>query len=132
MIRAALPKEPFIKILANDIDMDDNSLGTGLLKKDGKGMEDIRTGMDKLKVFVEASSGPEESVYIGDSSTDLLCLLEASVGVIMGRNEGLADLCRRFNVEVVEGVDYKPDESHRLLYRFDDWNQLLESKLLKL
>lgn len=37
MIRAALPKEPFIKILANDIDMDDNSLGTGLLKKDERG-----------------------------------------------------------------------------------------------
>ncbi|CUM66927.1 uncharacterized protein PRCAT00004612001 [Priceomyces carsonii] len=43
----------------------------------------IRTGIDKLNVVKSLSSLHGETWYIGDSSTDLLSVLEANKGIIM-------------------------------------------------
>jgi len=42
-------------------------------------------------------------VYIGDSSTDLLCLTQADVGIIIG--DKLDSTCHRIGIEVKTGLD---------------------------
>ena len=75
--------------------------------------------------------------YVGDSETDLLCLLEADVGVIMN-SPGMVDKMRALEVQVIangEGVagglrrghgDREGKKSHAL-YAVDDFKELLDA-----
>lgn len=70
----------------------------------------IWTAGDKVKVMRDFIGGGEQKeeeekalvVYVGDSVTDLLCLLEADVGVVFGRK--LDDVCERLGVPIRDGL----------------------------
>lgn len=82
------------------------------------GLGEIVTGVDKLRVLrghraslrrslsIGAGASDRDEtpraivVYVGDSNTDLPCLLDADVGVVMGRNAGLAETCRRHDIDL--------------------------------
>lgn len=59
------------------------SVSTGeLIRKVESPMDKVRAFKDILKTSGE--TGKHLSVYIGDSVGDLLCLLEADVGIVIG------------------------------------------------
>ncbi|KAL8359541.1 hypothetical protein RB601_007778 [Gaeumannomyces tritici] len=95
------------EVISNDI-MADGSIGGPLVRgPEGEGGGGDRhaaltTSADKLRAFLDrrdsrGGSGARTTVYFGDSTTDLECLLEASAGVVMadeGGAEGSSALLR--------------------------------------
>ncbi|KAG0212494.1 hypothetical protein BGX28_006261 [Mortierella sp. GBA30] len=73
------------------------------------------TGTDKLHAFRKIQKdyvakhdlAPTEVkwAYVGDSSTDLGCLVEADVGIIVGQSKSLLADCERTSVQVVDLVE---------------------------
>lgn len=62
----------------NELEVE-NGLTTGLWDR----TKEFRTGFDKLLCIQELKKKYEKVVYIGDSSTDLLALKEADIGIII-------------------------------------------------
>ncbi|KAJ3082450.1 hypothetical protein HK102_001696, partial [Quaeritorhiza haematococci] len=87
--------EERFNIMSNDLEFDEAGLSTGRI------LETIHTGADKLKhcrmhVNVDAHS---KTVYIGDSVSDIPCLLWADVGILIKPpSESLRRFCQRFNI----------------------------------
>ncbi|BFZ63475.1 hypothetical protein YB2330_004597 [Saitoella coloradoensis] len=128
--------DTLFEVYANEVMMDENGKGTGALsKKLDKG---IRTGMDKLRVMkeiMEREGGREgkKVVYAGDSNTDLPCLLEADIGVVLGRSGSLAKTCQNLGIKIHEGLDggnLERAKDRHALYRIDDWTTVLDKGLL--
>jgi len=57
-----------------------------------------KAAMMEILVGEGVTEGPV--VYVGDSSTDIMCLLRADVGVVIGNK--LDETCRRFGIELVD------------------------------
>lgn len=114
--------------------------GTGMLTKGDE--QGICTGPDKLremKKIVEKNRIPEDvTVYIGDSNTDLPCLLYADIGIILGEGKSIIETCRRVGIPVDEGeridvedVGKGKVEKVKKLYHFEGWNGICESGLIQ-
>lgn len=78
----------------------ENSLSTGEIVKK------VESPIDKLKAFsdiLQNSSNNRRNltVYIGDSVGDLLCLLEADVGIVLGSSSSLRRVGSHFGVTFV-------------------------------
>ncbi|TKY87320.1 hypothetical protein EX895_003997 [Sporisorium graminicola] len=132
-------------VYANDVEMD-GGVGTGKLTKSNEGA--IRTALDKLRVMRAHHAAPASvSVYVGDSSTDLPCLLAAHYGLLMKpKNEfegsSISSVLettkppiRTFYADHTEFVNsHTPEqtgaaeggEKEGTLIRVDDWTQALE------
>ena len=114
--------------------------GTGMLSKSDE--EGICTGPDKLREMkkVMAQKGGQEdviTVYIGDSNTDLPCLLYADIGIIIGDGKSVIETCERVGVKVesgglisIKGVQEMNDEKELKLYHFEGWDLINKSGLL--
>ena len=130
-----------LEIYANEFIVDPKTgLTTGEFsrRKDGRG---LWTAGDKVEIFDEVlawwdaerdGNGKEEeggtmTVYVGDSSTDLGCLLRADAGVVVGGNKELGETLGRLGVNVVEGMDGEEEEEGRgkRLYRVEDFWEVL-------
>ncbi|CAD6917833.1 unnamed protein product, partial [Tilletia controversa] len=101
---------------ANDPVLNTNNLGAGALSKSSSKSESgvkagIRTGKHKLDVLrslVHPASGTTTAttitIYVGDSSTDLPCLLHAHIGILIGNKHSMLTKLDGLGV-VVENVD---------------------------
>ncbi|KAK1356250.1 bifunctional TH2 protein, mitochondrial-like [Heracleum sosnowskyi] len=72
----------------------------------GEIIDNVHSPMDKVQAFKdilhECSSDKKNlSVYIGDSVGDLLCLLEADVGIVVGSSSSLRRVGSHFGVSFV-------------------------------
>lgn len=83
----------------------------------GEIVRKVESPLDKLQAFrsiLEQSSDAEHmSVYIGDSVGDLLCLLEADIGIVVGSSESLRRIGKQFGVTFVplfQGLVHKQRE----------------------
>ena len=115
--------------------------GTGMLSKSDE--DGICTGPDKLremKKVMTQKGGQEDviTVYIGDSNTDLPCLLYADIGIIIGDGKSVIETCERVGVKVesgglisIKGVQKVKDEKELKLYHFDGWDLINKSGLLE-
>ncbi|CAG8498424.1 3641_t:CDS:2 [Dentiscutata heterogama] len=120
-------------ILSNDLVFDDTNHTTGKVKRS------VLSALDKLSIYskLEIPRGTI-SVYIGDSDTDLPCLLEANVGIIMGSKNTLSKYCAKFGIEIVEGLVGKINTNdlintkkrHYKLFRVQSWKEISDSGLL--
>lgn len=78
----------------------DNSVSTGeILKK-------VESPIDKVQAFRDIlmnqrSDTKDLTVYIGDSVGDLLCLLEADVGIVLGSSSSLRRVGSHFGVSFI-------------------------------
>ncbi|CAO2207628.1 unnamed protein product [Urochloa humidicola] len=66
----------------------------------------MQSPLDKVEKFKSIKSGTEStapllSVYIGDSVGDLLCLLEADIGIVVGSSTSLRRVGKQFGVSFV-------------------------------
>ena len=121
-----------VKITANSIDEEGLIRGPDVCK--GEVMATSDGKLEELKKMIRRLKGSREGkvVYVGDSGTDLECLIEEGiVGVVMsGDGEGsLMETLRRVEVEVRHLKNY--EELFVGLYWIKDFNELLQSPLLK-
>lgn len=123
-----------IEIFANELVLnDDQQTTTGSLDR-WFGQEDggIWTGWDKLRVMKDIIKDNQKDfegegfvVYVGDSTTDLLCLLEADVGIIFDRK--LDSVCKRLGLEIKEGLVIGGLGNARggnILVRIEEWEEV--------
>ncbi|KAL1929444.1 hypothetical protein VTP01DRAFT_1582 [Rhizomucor pusillus] len=115
------------QIYCNDLVLDDRGLTTGEITAE------LLTAVDKKRqVSKILQHYPEKrpTVYIGDSSGDVLTLVQADVGVIIGNNTGLIQqLQDEFNYNVTKGIPSKRAEKH--VYQVDGWDEIIASGILK-
>lgn len=73
----------------------------------GKIMKKIESPIDKLQAFTDMLKERDQcdkknlAIYIGDSVGDLLCLLEADIGIVIGSNSSLRKVGGHFGVSFV-------------------------------
>ena len=78
----------------------EGSVSTGQIERK------MQSPLDKVEKFKSIKSGmdstaPSLSVYIGDSVGDLLCLLEADIGIVVGSSTSLRRVGKQFGVSFV-------------------------------
>jgi|SRR5271170_3837024 len=118
--------------------MDSEGNGTGKLSKEGE--MGICTGHDKLremKTVLKKKSSSESvvTVYVGDSNTDLPCLLHADIGIIIGEGKSVIETCNRVGIKVHRdlsrrAIKPKEEKTELILYHYDDWTAIVNSMLL--
>lgn len=99
----------------------------------------IRTSGDKVKVLMSFASRIVSTViYVGDSTTDLECLLVADIGICirddpMGSGQrDLAETCDKFNIDVLplrnaskqDPIEWPSFSNRRSLYFIHDFSEL--------
>ncbi|CAL5406911.1 unnamed protein product [Camellia sinensis] len=103
LIRSAFSSDPrgldVLNVHANEF-VYENSISTGKIVKK------VESPIDKLLAFsdiLKNSSSDRKglTVYIGDSVGDLLCLLEADVGILLGSSSSLRRVGSHFGVSFV-------------------------------
>lgn len=125
-----------LNIHANEFSYEE-SISTGeIIKK-------VESPCDKLQAFDEilVSHGNDKknlSVYIGDSVGDLLCLLKADIGIVVGSSSSLRRLGSHFGVsfvplfeglvkkqrECVEGISFSWKTKPGILYTASSWSEI--------
>jgi thiamine phosphate phosphatase / amino-HMP aminohydrolase len=102
----------------------------------------ICTGHDKLremKKIIEKRTklGVVLTVYVGDSNTDLPCLLHADIGILIGDGRSVLETCERLGIWVESGRSMKDmsrkaraDKKEQILYHFENWHSIINSGIL--
>ncbi|MCO5591030.1 hypothetical protein L7F22_045006 [Adiantum nelumboides] len=100
----------------------------------------IETPFDKERVFEElmhnlkSLSRSVRSIYIGDSVTDLLCLLEADMGIVIGSDSTLQRVSKAFGVlmmplykgvlEMAKLGNARGGKKPGVIYTVRDWHEI--------
>lgn len=93
---------------------------------------------DKLQVFNEITKNGGKTVYIGGSPGDLLCLLEADFGIVIGLSNSLKQLGNHFGISFVplfsglvseqkklaETGTLSRDGRSNILYTVSNWDEI--------
>lgn len=90
----------------NDLSIHSNEFNYQESISTGEIVRKMESPMDKVEAFksILSNRGSNEkrlSVYIGDSVGDLLCLLEADVGIVIGSSTSLRRIGKQFGVSFV-------------------------------
>ncbi|KAL0418607.1 UNVERIFIED_CONTAM: Bifunctional protein, mitochondrial [Sesamum radiatum] len=101
LIKSALQSgdEKVLNVHSNDL-VYENSISTGgMIRKMDSPMDKLRAFNDIIKC--SSNSVKPSTVYIGGSVGDLLCLLEADIGIVIGSSSSLMRLGNRFGISFV-------------------------------
>ncbi|KAL5712080.1 beta ketoadipyl CoA thiolase [Ranunculus cassubicifolius] len=101
---ADLIRSAFSSGLLSGLNVHANEFAYNELISTGEIIKNVESPMDKVRLFkdiTEKQSGKVLSVYIGDSVGDLLCLLQADVGIVVGSSESLRKIGSQFGVSFV-------------------------------
>lgn len=112
-LNAIDPKD--VKIVVNEFDFDDG-ICSGNFRKDIS----IRTGYDKLQYI---KSFGADIIYVGDSRTDLLSIIESKVGIIF-KKESTMKTARSIGINVTNISDSSLSLS-KLVYFANNWIEIL-------
>ena len=86
------------------------------------------SGCDKRQWIKKWSKDYEcPIIYVGDSATDLLALLEATYGVIFGYNEQLREIAHHFKIELRPLQEFRSTFKNceeRALYTTNSWHEI--------
>lgn len=143
-----------IKVYANEVEMAADDIGTGKLTKsaplslldlDEPVRGGIRTGMHKLDIMHALAPTTSTTVYVGDSSTDLPCLVNAHYGLLIKPSDQfeqssinqtlqrvhppISKLYKHHDEFVKQHSVQESKDKQRnggVLIRVDDWEQALE------
>lgn len=100
-----------------------NNISTGKVDKQ------VSSSFDKERHFLNLlKSGPKSkqsglSVFIGDSIGDLLALLKANIGIVIGQSGTMRRVCKVFGIILVPLSD---------LYGCHDWTSVCETRTLNI
>lgn len=110
----------------------------------GEIMKNMESPIDKLQAFSNILKEHDQcdkknlSIYIGDSVGDLLCLIEADIGIVIGSNSSLRKIGTHFGVsfvplfsglvmkqrEVVEGRFFSWKGVSGVVYTVSSWAEI--------
>ena len=99
----------------------------------------VETPFDKHAIFMRIQrdntrANKDLYVYIGQGMADLLCLLEADIGIVFGSSVSLREVGKHYGVEFVQlyhglvkkikalDQDWKPRSG--ILYTVDSWAEI--------
>ncbi|PON66844.1 heme oxygenase [Trema orientale] len=139
IISAFSPDVKASNIHANELMYNEESLTTGKIVKNVESPFDKHQAFMKVQrdisVAVRSSGdqGKHLEVYIGGSVGDLLCLVEADIGIVFGSDSSLRTLRQHFGLSFVpllqgvvkkqmERVDWKPQLG--ILYTVESWAEI--------
>lgn len=135
----------FANIHCNELQFDDLHVSDGNIDRR------IESAVDKEKVLEKILSQAEQNanqnrdsllIYVGDSVTDLLCLLRADVGIVIGESSSLERMAAAFGIKMLplytgllereQKSNHGDGENSRsfwpkmdgVLYRVSCWNEL--------
>jgi hypothetical protein len=117
-----------VGIYCNDLVCDPDGVTTGEISCEFVlgGEDGIWTAAHKVEVMehlVAKRGGEGQVMYVGDSSTDLMCLLKADVGVVIG--DKLDEVCERISVKLDYRLnDYNDANCGGQLYKVQDLEEL--------
>lgn len=114
-----------VGVCCNHLVCDAEGITTGkLTRQESLGGEGIWTAAHKATMMDElvAGRGKHTVVYVGDSSTDLMCLLKADFGIVVG--DKLDGVCGRIGVELVGVEDGITKVGGQRLYKVRDLDEL--------
>ena len=136
LIQAKLGHVKHLHILANNFQFKDD-LSTGEI---GKSM---MNAFDKERAFMELCKCNEPrsgySIYIGDSITDLLALIRADIGIVMGKSETMKKVSKAFGIKLrplsevqqlldinhcQQNSELKDFKQKHVLYEAISWNEV--------
>ena len=143
LVRAYLPllaEYPDAPMWSNSIDV-----ATGYVNLQVNGAVAKREIIAKLvkeaAAAAEQAEGGKSSsvVYVGDSSTDLLALCAADVGILIGESQSTRKIAKQFALKieplpasVEEAVRRKEEgEAEAMVFEVESWNQLRRSLKLE-
>ena len=112
-----------IAIWSNDVDED----GCVTLNYEGSVAKKEQIMRLRSKMREESIDGEPVIVYVGDSSTDLLALIEADVGIIVGDKTSAISIARRWGYHVKPLSDrHKEGDWMRkgILWTTNDWYEI--------
>jgi 2-hydroxy-3-keto-5-methylthiopentenyl-1-phosphate phosphatase len=89
------------------------------------------TASDKevqLQGIIE-NAGNGVTIYIGDSFTDILALLKADIGIIIGESKSILKVCNDFGIHVVPLSEwsygrFNNSEESKVLFSVSHWNEI--------
>ncbi|KAH7435025.1 hypothetical protein KP509_06G045600 [Ceratopteris richardii] len=134
-IEGALSEEglDFIEVHSNEFITNGSSTLGGIKRL-------VETPFDKERVMKELIRnadgllGPIRSIFIGDSVSDILCLLEADLGIVIGSNPRLQRVTEAFGVTLLplyKGVvsqvqlgNLEFTKNAGILYTVRDWHEI--------
>ncbi|KAG5996303.1 hypothetical protein E4U54_002616 [Claviceps lovelessii] len=130
------PAGPPVDVLANEIDDQGGIVGPA-----GDELSRLVTAGDKLAVLRRWTAAAEhEVVYLGDSPTDLTCLLAAQTGIVLAAAEDgsspVLKTLRRIGIQVkhVGGIKASragsADETEKAVFWARDMREVLQSRVL--
>lgn len=97
------------------------------------GLSRILTGLDKLRVSKNImSTHPDATpVYVGDSATDIPCLLWADVGILIGAGDHVLEVLRRagmvhFVCTPETWLTLDTRQRHASIVHVSNWNKVLD------
>ncbi|MBM3214823.1 hypothetical protein FJZ36_07910 [Candidatus Poribacteria bacterium] len=106
-----------VPIHSNDLDFDEREVSTGHLHRR------VVSGTDKAERFRSLNSGAGLRMFVGDSVTDLVAMLDADVGVLIGGKASAVAVCERV------GIPLEPLKSARpprpgYIYVVETWEEI--------
>lgn len=125
-----------LKIKCNELEFDESGISNGNLNLR------LQNAVDKSayaeEVIINSSAIPW-TIYVGDSVTDVLALLKADIGIIVGSSSSLRKICGRFGIDILpliaasillsptSELDSKIDKSRlplNTLYCAESWDEI--------
>ncbi|KAG4107514.1 hypothetical protein H8356DRAFT_974936 [Neocallimastix lanati (nom. inval.)] len=121
-----------INIYSNDLEFNENNISNGNI------ITNYIVASDKLKLFNNLSKdiNNNETIYIGDGLTDILCMLNATVGIVFSPGKSFIQDCKEFNILLkplstwteedlkLEDED-ENEERTKLLFFTLNWNDII-------
>ena len=126
LIRYVLNQEgtlPF-KIHTNKLQFE-NNISNGNMDKQ------FISAFDKeicLQNIIDNAENTGVTIYIGDSFTDLLALLKADIGIIIGKSKSMFTVCNNFGIHIIPlhkwSFEQFTNEEKKVLFSVDNWNEI--------
>ena len=94
---------------------------------DGEGIVDLPYpgAIAKQQKIKELQENNDSSViYVGDSSTDLLAILQADVGILLGGSQSAVGLAQRYGMSVHPLNGYRVEENEKVVWTVDSWEEI--------
>ncbi len=97
---------------------------------DGEGIVDLPYpgAIAKQQKIKELQENNDSSViYVGDSSTDLLAILQADVGILLGGSQSAMGLAQRYGMSVHPLNEYRVkgvEEKEKVVWTTDSWEEI--------
>ena len=77
---------------------------------------------------VDAAAARNRVVYVGDSSTDLLAIIQADVGILLGGSKSAIGLASKYGVSVKPlrdyDCDYSDEDCASVVWTADHWDEI--------